>query len=104
MVESMLSLLLGLFAWLLPILALTQPALLKRWLGQSWHSLTAFISMTVCALAIWCELYAQYQRLIIEDYSAMLDTFPSSVKLGLFMIIVTVILNAFLLYRARKLS
>ena len=46
---------------------------------------------------------AQYERLIIEDYGAMLDIFPSSVKFGLFLIILTLILNVFLLCRASKL-
>lgn len=99
----MLSLLLGLLAWLLPMLALTQHALLKRWLGKYWVSLTLFVSMTACTLAIWFELYAQYKRLLSKDYSAMLDIFPSSVKFGLFLTIVTVILNVLLLYRSRKL-
>ena len=99
----MISILLGLLAWLLPLLGLTQPVLLKRWLGESWFSLIIFVSMTACTLAIWFELYVQYKRLIIEDYSAMLDIFPSSVKFGLFLIILTLILNVFLLCRARKL-
>ena len=99
----MISILLGLLAWLLPLLGLTQPVLLKRWLGEAWFSLILFVSMTACTLAIWFELYAQYKRLIIEDYSAMLDIFPSSVKFGLFLIILTLILNVFLLCRARKL-
>ena len=99
----MISILLGFLAWLLPLLGLTQPVLLKRWLGESWFSLIIFVSMTACTLAIWFELYAQYKRLIIEDYSAMLDIFPSSVKFGLFLIILTLILNVFLLCRARKL-
>ena len=99
----MISILLGLLAWLLPLLGLTQPVLLKRWLGESWFSLIIFVSMTACTLAIWFELYAQYKRLIIEDYSAMLDIFPSSVKFGLLLIILTLILNVFLLCRARKL-
>ena len=99
----MISILLGFLAWLLPLLGLTQPVLLKRWLGESWFSLIIFVSMTACTLAIWFELYAQYKRLIIGDYSAMLDIFPSSVKFGLFLIILTLILNVFLLCRARKL-
>ena len=99
----MISILLGFLAWLLPLLGLTQPVLLKRWLGESWFSLIIFVSMTACTLAIWFELYVQYKRLIIEDYSAMLDIFPSSVKFGLFLIILTLILNVFLLCRARKL-
>lgn len=99
----MISILLGLLAWLLPLLGLTKPVLLKRWLGEAWFSLIIFVSMTACTLEIWFELYAQYKRLIIEDYSAMLDIFPSSVKFGLFLIILTLILNVFLLCRARKL-
>lgn len=99
----MISILLGLLAWLLPLLGLTQPVLLKRWLGETWFSLIIFVSMTACTLAIWFELYVQYKRLIIEDYSAMLDIFPSSVKFGLFLIILTFILNVFLLCRASKL-
>ena len=62
----MISILLGLLAWLLPLLGLTQPVLLKRWLGESWFSLIIFVSMTACTLAIWFELYAQYERLLTE--------------------------------------
>lgn len=39
----MISILLGFLAWLLPLLGLTQPVLLKRWLGEAWFSLIIFV-------------------------------------------------------------
>ena len=68
---NLLSLVLGLAAWVLPLVRLTR---LKR--TTSLHRLhrTCFVSFSCCALALVFQLYYQLHLVDIQDWSAMMDT------------------------------
>ncbi|MGE7840353.1 hypothetical protein ACQKNX_06130 [Lysinibacillus sp. NPDC093712] len=92
------SLVIGLIAWLLPVVGLMQS---KNNDFKIWGLLSS-LSLSACAISLIFQLYYQYHLVNIEDWSALMDTtggviFAASVLLG-----VTVILNILTLIVFRK--
>ncbi|MFJ5788738.1 hypothetical protein ACIP9G_01510 [Lysinibacillus sp. NPDC093197] len=92
------SLVIGIIAWLLPVVGLMQS---KKNDFKIWGLLSS-LSLSACAISLIFQMYYQYHLVNIEDWSALMDTtggviFAATVLLG-----VTVILNILTLIVFRK--
>ena len=87
---NLLSFVLGLAAWVLPLVRLTR---LKR--TTSLHGLhrTCFVSFSCCALALVFQLYYQLHLVDIQDWSALMDTSGAVAGISAFLLISTLLDN-----------
>lgn len=88
------SLLLGLFAWFLPVIALFWKRLGGPVRGRY---LCGTLSLTACSVAIYFQVQAGAVFAELEDSSALFDTLPAAAKLSLILLIGTVLVNVLLL-------
>lgn len=88
------SLILGLVAWILPIINIlnSKKDKLKNYSGK------AFISMTSCMVSVYCQLLYNKHLVNIEDWSAIMDTMGSTIILSG----VTILLNGITLFSKNK--
>ena len=87
---TLLSLVLGLAAWVLPLVRLAR---LKR--TTSLHGLhrTCFVSFSCCALALVCELFFLDHRVVVQDWSALMDTMRAVCMAAAVLLAGTVLVN-----------
>lgn len=92
------SLVLGLTAWALPLIALIErkDKNKKRMMKQ-----TGF-SFIFCILAIWLQLHYQSYLVSIEDWAALADTADAVVVASNVLIAFTLIFNAMVFKRYRR--
>ncbi|MCG7346004.1 hypothetical protein MHZ92_17975 [Sporosarcina sp. ACRSL] len=92
------SLVLGLIAWILPVIAFMQ--MNRKY--KNWFTLS-IISLSACAISICFQMYYNYHLVKIEDWAALLDTTWAVVFLSTVLLIVTILLNVSMLivYRSR---
>jgi len=95
------SLLLGLVAWLLPLisLAINNKAKNKRWATLS------IASVSACATSVCMQLFYNDYLVKINDWSALMDTSYAVACVSLLLVVVTITLNAItvLVYRKKGL-
>ncbi|MGE8207856.1 hypothetical protein ACQKP0_25670 [Heyndrickxia sp. NPDC080065] len=93
------SLVLGLIAWILPVVNLM---LDKKNVHKNRGSLS-FISISACAISLCFQIFYSYRLVKIEDWSALMDTMGAVVLVSAVLLIVTIILNAItlIIYRER---
>jgi hypothetical protein len=93
------SLIFGLSAWLLPVVNIIQHRKQNYW---SWISLS-LISLSACSFSLCFQIFEIYGRVLVEDWSALLDTMSTVAFVSAILLIVTVILNFITLiqYRSR---
>ncbi|WP_400247682.1 hypothetical protein AB3U99_11405 [Niallia sp. JL1B1071] len=94
------SLVLGLIAWILPAVNLMR----NKSENQGNRLVTAFVSMSACAIALFFQIFYNYHLVMIEDWSALLDTTGGVVVAATVLIFVTIVLNAVNLIIYRKMS
>ena len=94
------SLVLGLIAWILPVVNLM---LYKKHDHRNWGAL-AIMSISACAISLYFQIVYGNYLVKIEDWSALMDTRGAVVFVGAVLLIVTFLLNAITLivYRDRK--
>ncbi len=92
------SLVIGLIAWLLPIVGLMQS---KKNDYIIWGLLSS-LSLSACAIALIFQLYYQYHLVNIEDWSALMDTTGAVIFAATVLLVVTVLLNILTLIVFRK--
>jgi hypothetical protein len=80
------SLLLGLIAWVLPIVSLTQNKN-RKWV------VFPIISISACAISLLFQLIYNYHLVKIEDWSALMDTTGAVVFAAVVLLTGTVVLN-----------
>jgi cytochrome c oxidase subunit 4 len=83
------SLVLGLFAWILPVIGI----LIARKRRLNFWSLTT-LSLLACAIAIFFQMLSNQHLIDIDDMSALLDTSKAVIVVSGILLIVTAILNA----------
>ncbi|MFC5602793.1 hypothetical protein [Sporosarcina koreensis] len=90
------SLVLGLVAWILPVVSLIRVT--KHWAALS------IMSLSACAISLFFQIYYTYHLVQIEDWAALMDTMGAVVVAGTVLLIVTLLLNAITLiaYRGKK--
>lgn len=92
------SFLLGLIAWILPVVSLTR----YKKSSHNWITL-AIISISACALALCLQIFYHYHLVRIKDWSALMDTMDAVAFVAGVLLLVTIILNTVTLvvYRRR---
>lgn len=93
------SLLLGLIAWILPIVNLTRD---KKQENKNWVILST-ISISACSISLCFQIFYTYHKVTVEDWGALLDTMYTITFVSTALIIVTIVLNVITLivYRGR---
>ena len=92
------SLLLGLIAWLLPIINLVK---YNKAQNRNWIVLL-FASMSACAVSVLFQIVYQEYLVRIEDWSAIMDTAWGVLFVSAVLIIVTIALNFVVILKYRK--
>lgn len=87
------SLLLGLLAWVLPVINLVRRDKTKN---KSWVALSV-ASISACAISLYLQILYQNHLVKIEDWSALMDTSNAVALVSAILLSVTVILNIIVL-------
>ena len=91
------SLILGLIAWWLPVVALMR---YKNREGRNWVTLS-IISISACAVSLCFQILYNNHLVQIEDWSALMDTTGTVALVAAVLLIVTIILNTITLVVCR---
>ncbi|WP_318614901.1 hypothetical protein [Sporosarcina sp. YIM B06819] len=96
------SLVLGLIAWILPVVSL------MRYIQGGHKNWAAFsvMSVSACAISLYFQIVYNHHLVTIGDWSALMDTTGALVKVGAVLLIVTIVLNTatLVMYRDRKVK
>lgn len=94
------SLVLGLIAWILPIVNLTR---YDKHGNRNWIVLS-IISISACAIALYFQIIYSNHLVKVEDWSALMDTSAAVESVSAVLLIVTILLNSFtmLVHRAKQ--
>jgi cytochrome c oxidase subunit 4 len=92
------SLLLGLVAWLLPLinLAVTNKAKNTNWLVLS------IASVSACAVSLCMQLFYNAHLVRLKDWGALTDIADAVANVSLVLLVVTIVLNAIAVIVYRK--
>ncbi|AIF42873.1 hypothetical protein [Virgibacillus sp. SK37] len=92
------SLILGIVAWVLPVISLLSydKTKVKKRLVFS------ILSITACALALCFQLIYNYHLVKIQDWAALLDTTGAVVFASVVLLSITVLLNAIVYIKTAK--
>lgn len=94
------SLVLGLIAWILPVVNIMKYNIEghKNWLTLS------VLSMSACAISLWFQILYNHHLVEIQDWSALMDTTATLVRISMALLIVTIVLNGInvFFYKARS--
>ncbi|KKI89287.1 hypothetical protein WQ54_27425 [Bacillus sp. SA1-12] len=93
------SLVLGLIAWILPVVKLMQD---NNHPHKKWAALS-IMSISACSISLCFQIIYHYHLVKIEDWSALMDTMGATAFVSAVLLIVTILLNALTLivYRER---
>lgn len=84
------SLLCGLAGWMVPCLGVRK--------GQGRRlAAPSVVSLTLCGLALWMQIWYQQHLVDIGDWSALMDTAGGVTKISAFLLLTTVLLNLIVL-------
>lgn len=92
------SLVLGLIAWIIPVMNLLR---CKNRKNMKWVVLS-IISISACAISICFQIFYSYHLVKIEDWSALMDTIGTVASVSAILVIVTILLNALTLILHRN--
>ncbi|MEO4054832.1 hypothetical protein [Solibacillus sp. CAU 1738] len=93
------SLVLGLIAWILPVVNLMR---YETHNNKNWITLSV-MSISVCSLSLCFQILYIYHKVTVEDWSGLMDTMYAVAFASAALLIVTIVLNAITLivYRDR---
>ena len=93
------SLMLGLIAWMLPVVNLMR---YEKYSHRNWVAFS-IMSISACAISLCFQIFYNYHLVKIADWSALVDTTGATALVAGVLLIVTIILNAITLivYRGR---
>ncbi|WP_042351615.1 hypothetical protein [Bacillus massiliigorillae] len=96
------SLVLGLIAWILPVLNLGRD---NKKEYKHWVTLS-IISISACALSLCLQIFNNYHLVQIEDWGGLMDTMSALAFVAGVLLIVTILLNVITLivYRDRTVK
>ncbi len=92
------SLLLGLIAWILPIINIINS---KKHINKQWIRL-CMISMGACAISLYFQILYNAHLVNIEDWTAMMDTIGTLVITSSILLVITLLLNVITLFLYRN--
>ncbi|WP_342759862.1 hypothetical protein [Kineothrix sedimenti] len=81
------SFVLGIMSWIIPIVAINRYRKGYKLAGFSIYSFSC------CAIALVFQLFEIRHRVIIEDFSAIMDTIGATSAASVILVIITIILN-----------
>jgi cytochrome c oxidase subunit 4 len=84
------SLVLGLIAWILPVVNLVQHNKADR---RNWI-IFSVASVSACAISLCMQIFYTDHLVKIEDWSALMDTSHAVALVATLLLVVTIILNA----------
>ncbi len=84
------SLIFGFAAWLLPLIYLTTRDKSNCVKGM----ILSVVSLVFCSIALCMQLFEVRYRVVIEDWSALMDTSSTVASAALILLAVAIILNA----------
>ena len=87
------SLVLGLIAWILP--AITIARYEKR--PKNWV-ISSVVSLSACSISLFFQIYSFYERVMGEDWGALMDTVSVIASVPAILLIGTILLNGITLY------
>lgn len=96
------SLVLGLIAWILPIVSLLkykqQPQQNQNWV------ILSIISISACAISLGLQIFESYHLVKLEDWSALMDTMGAIAIIAAVLLFVTILLNIlnFIIYHRKS--
>ena len=90
------SLILGLIAWILPLITLSNASKTKN------PSLFSFISLSACATSICFQLFYQTYLVKIKDWGAVEDTIYTVACVSFILLVSTVLLNGIVHYKFKR--
>lgn len=93
------SLVLGLIAWILPVVNIVR---FKKPNKRNWIVLS-MMSISACAASLVLQMFYNHHLVRIEDWGGLMDITGSAVFIGAFLFVVTILLNALtlIIYRSR---
>ncbi|MED1863714.1 hypothetical protein P4V41_09655 [Fictibacillus nanhaiensis] len=93
------SLVLGLIAWILPVVNLLR----KK--NKNWMMLST-ISISACAISLCFQIFYTYHKVLVEDWSALMDTMYATAFASVALLIITIVLNviSLVVYRGKTAS
>jgi len=94
------SLLLGLIAWILPIINLAKYNKAKH---KNWVALL-FASMSGCAISVLFQIVYQKHLVNVEDWSAVMDTIGGVLFVSTVLVAVTITLNLIAIVKYRRIN
>lgn len=83
------SLVLGLIAWILPVVNLMR---YKKRAHRNWAVLS-IMSISACAISLCFQIFYNYHLVKIADWTALMDTMDAVAFVAAVLLIVTIILN-----------
>ena len=92
------SLVLGLIAWILPIVNLAR---LNKVENKNWNVYTV-LSISACAISLFMQILYQNHLVNIEDWSAIMDTSHGVAVVSSALLAVTLVLNIITLVKYQK--
>lgn len=95
---NVMSLILGLIAWILPVVNLMR---YKKRNHRSWVILS-FLSMSACATSLYLQIVYNDHLVQIADWTALMDTSEFVVYASKVLLVVTLLLNAITLFVYRE--
>lgn len=84
------SFVLGLIAWILPIINLIRHNKDKN---KSW-ALLSMASISACVIALWFQILYNNHLVKIEDWAAIMDISEGAVRVSFILAVITLLLNA----------
>ena len=90
---NIISLVLGIGAWSVAIIAIAKPTFSHK---------SAVISFSLCAFALIGQLFEISRRVNLGDYAAIEDTIRAVIIAAVVLSVTTIILNVVALIKARK--
>ncbi|MDI6619566.1 MAG: hypothetical protein QME45_13020 [Clostridiales bacterium] len=94
------SLVLGLIAWILPVVNLVQRNKIDH---RNWTILSV-ASVSACSISLCMQIFYNDHLVKTEDWSALMDTSSAVAMVSTLLLVVTIILNAvaFVVYYGKK--
>ena len=92
------SLILGLIAWILPIINLIRN---EKHNHKKW-AIFSIVSISSCAISLCFQIYYHYHLVKSEDWTALMDTTGATVTASIVLLTVTILLNSITLVVYRR--
>ncbi|MCF6137753.1 hypothetical protein [Pseudalkalibacillus berkeleyi] len=84
------SLVLGLIAWIIPIVNLMRDNKQKN---MDWVVMS-IISFSACGISLCFQIFYTFHKVLVEDWGALMDTMYAVAAASAALLIVTIVLNA----------